>query len=144
MRRYLVLVSLILFAGCSRRDAGTGTNAPKAAPGVPHVTIVHPEQKPIKHVVEQPGFNVEPYQETPLYSRISGYVRKWHKDLGEPVKKDEVLADLHVPEMEVDVKQKEASVKHAEAQIDQAKATVLTAKAHMERLKSQYDRLSKA
>ena len=123
MRRVLMLATfLLVIAGCGRRDSAGRNDESKAPAGVPAVTIVHPEKKAIKHVVEQPGFNVEAYQEAPLYSRISGYVKKWHRDIGDSVKKDEVLADLYVPEMEVDVKQKEAAVKYATAQIDQAKA----------------------
>ena len=143
MRRIVSIATIIfVIGGCSRRDA-TKTDAPKAT-GVPVVIIVNPEKKAIKHVVEQPGFNVEPYQETPLHSRISGYVRKWHKDIGDTVKEGDILAELRVPEMEVDVKQKEAAVRYADAQIKQAKAAVLTATAQMDRARSQYDRLTKA
>jgi HlyD family secretion protein len=145
MRKLLIVTAiLIALSGCARRDSAARNDESQPPSGVSAVTIVHPEKKAIKHVVEQPGFNVEAYQETPLYSRISGYVKKWHRDIGDSVKKDEVLADLYVPEMEVDVKQKEAAVKYAAAQIDQAKAAVLTARAQTDRLKSQYERLAKA
>src|SRR5262249_28774404 len=64
--------------------------------------------------------------------------------IGDRVKRDQVLAELYVPEMEVDLKQKEASVGETAAQVKQAQAAVLSAKAHLARTKSQYERLSQA
>ncbi len=107
------------------------------------VTTVRPERKTVVHPIEHPGFNVEAFQETALYAKVSGYVAKWHADIGDAVKKGDVLAELDVPEMVVEVKQKEASVRQAEAQVAQAKAAELTAQARLERAKSQYERLAK-
>src|SRR5262249_24053826 len=63
--------------------------------------------------------------------------------IGAPVKKDEVLAELAVPEMQVDLQQKEAAIRQAEAQVGQARAAVLAARAQQARSKSQYERLSR-
>jgi HlyD family secretion protein len=133
-------------AGCQRpAPAATPQGQPAAPPAeATAVRIVKPERKTVRHPIEQPGFNVEAFQETPLYAKISGYVRKWNVDIGDRVKQDQVLAELDVPEMEVDLKQKEAAVRQAEAQVQQAKAAVLTAQAQLARAKSQYERLSKA
>jgi RND family efflux transporter MFP subunit len=108
------------------------------------VRIVRPERKTVRRPIEQPGFNIEAFQETPLFARITGYVRKWNVDIGDRVRKDDVLVELAVPEMEVDLQQKEAAVRQAAAQIGQAKAALLTALAQQERAKSQYERLAKA
>jgi multidrug efflux pump subunit AcrA (membrane-fusion protein) len=54
-----------------------------------------------------------------------------------------VLAELYVPEMEVDVKQKAAAVRRAKAQVKQANAAVLTAQAQVERNRSQSNRLAR-
>src|SRR5262249_40650411 len=105
--------------------------------------VVRPERKTVSRPIEQPGFNIEAFQETALYARISGYVGKWQPDLGDAVKKGQVLAELDVPEMQVDLKQKEAAVRQAEAQIQQARAAVLAAEAQQARAKSQYERLAR-
>jgi RND family efflux transporter MFP subunit len=104
---------------------------------------VRPERKTVSRPIEQPGFNIKAFEETPLYARVSGYVGKWHPDLGDRVKKGQVLAELDVPEMLVDLKQKEAAVRQAEAQIRQARAAVLAAEAQVAYSKSQYERLSR-
>jgi RND family efflux transporter MFP subunit len=99
----------------------------------------------VSRAIEQPGFNLEPFEETPLYPRVSGYVGKWNKkkDIGAAVKKGEVLAELDVPEMEVDLRQKKAAVRQARAQVGQAQAAVLAAQAQLARSKSQSERLAR-
>jgi RND family efflux transporter MFP subunit len=135
---------LPMLAGCQRTSSAA---SPQSQAAVSHagvsVRIVRPERKTIRHAIEQPGFNIEAFEETPLYAKISGYVREWKVDIGAPVRKGQVLATLYVPEMEVDVKQKEAAVGQAKAQIRQAEAAVLTARAQAARAQSQYERLSR-
>jgi RND family efflux transporter MFP subunit len=107
------------------------------------VRVINPERKTILHPIEQPGFNIEPFQETPVYARVTGYVQKWYVDLGDRVDEGHVLAVLNVPEMKVDLRQKEAAVNQAAAQVEQAKAAVLTAEAQLRRSQSQYERLAR-
>ena len=107
------------------------------------VSIVRPVQKPVQHTIQQPGFNIEAFEETPLYARISGYVGKRNADMGDRVRKGEVLAELQVPEMEADLRQKEAIVQQAKAQVKQARASIQVAQARLDRSKSQYERLAR-
>lgn len=132
-------------AGCQRSSSAATPEAPPAAPQAgPTVRLDKPKRKTVVHPIEQPGFNIEAFQETRLYARITGYVRKFSVDIGDSVRKDEVLAELAVPEMEVDLRQKEAAVRQAGAQVAQARAIVLSAQAQVARSKSQYERLAKA
>jgi HlyD family secretion protein len=135
---------LALAAGC-QRDAPAPAQPGKAgaASAEPAVRVVRPERKTVSRPIEQPGFNIEPFEETALYARLSGYVGKWQPDLGDRVKKDQVLAELDVPEMLVDLKQKEAAIRLAKAQIQQALAARLAAEAQLARSKSQYGRLAR-
>jgi RND family efflux transporter MFP subunit len=107
------------------------------------VAVVKPERTTLRRTVRQPG-SIRAFEQTLIFSKLAGYVRKWHVDIGDPVRKDDVLAELRVPEMEVEVKQKAALVQQAKAQIEQARAAVLTAQAQLERSKSQYARLERA
>ena len=136
---------LSLAAGCNRPPAASASQQPAAdTPTEPTVRVVRPERKTLSHRIEQPGFNIEAFQETPLFPRISGYVRTWNVDIGDRVSKGQLLAELYVPEMVVDLQQKEAAVQQANAQIAQARAALLTAQAQLERSKSQYERLARA
>src|SRR5947209_5520614 len=124
-------VPLLWAAGCSQPAEVARPAAQQSSAAAPAVRVVRLERKAVRYPIEQPGFNIEAFQETPLYARITGYVRKWNVDIGDRVRKDDVLAELHVPEMDVELLQKEAAVRQADAQIEQARATVATARAQM-------------
>src|SRR5436309_963630 len=138
-----VLVGLV--AGCNRPAADSSDQAAGASPsGTPAVKVVRPEKKDVRRLIERPGFNIEAFERTPLYAKIAGYVLKWNVDIGDRVHKDDLLAELYIPEMEVELKQKEAAVRQAAAEIKQADAAVQRAEADEERAKSQYERLARA
>jgi multidrug efflux pump subunit AcrA (membrane-fusion protein) len=107
------------------------------------VRIDKPRRRTIRYPIKQPGFNIEAFQETAVYAKITGYVKEWKVDMGARVKKGRLLAELSVPEMVVEVQQKQAAVRRAEAQVRQAQAAVLTAEAQAARAKSQYGRLTR-
>ena len=139
-----VVLVLSLAAGCDRPPANVPQSASAQPPAVePSVHLVKPVRQTVRRPIEQPGFNIEAFQETPLFARIAGYVRKWNVDIGDHVRKEQVLALLYVPEREAELAQKEAAIRQAAAQIDQAQAAVLTAQAQVERTKSQYERLAR-
>jgi HlyD family secretion protein len=137
-------VLLALIAGCHRDSpAPAQPGQAQAASAEPGVRVVRPERKTVSRPIDQPGFNIEAFEETLLYPRISGYVGKWNVDIGDPVKKDQVLAELDVPEMVVDLQQKEAAIRQAEAQVQQARAVRQAAVAQLARAETQYGRLAR-
>jgi multidrug efflux pump subunit AcrA (membrane-fusion protein) len=87
---------------------------------LPSVAVVRPERAAIQHEVAQPGA-IESFEETQVFAKVSGYVRKWNVDRGDRVRKGQVLAELWVPELEEELKQKEALIEQAEAQLGQAR-----------------------
>jgi RND family efflux transporter MFP subunit len=132
--------------GCQRSSpAATPREQAVAPPAEAAVRVVRPQRKTVRHPIEQPGFNIEAFQETPLYAKVAGYVGTWDPryDIGRTVRKGEVLAELSVPEMEVELRQKQAALQQAVAQVQQAKAAVLLAQAQLERYESQFRRLER-
>jgi HlyD family secretion protein len=139
----MAVTLLGLAAGCDRSRPKDGQAAPDKKATTPEVRVVSPERKTVTHRIEQPGFNIEAFQETAMYARITGFVRTWKVDIGDPVKKGDLLAELYVPEMVVEVQQKEAAVQKALAEIDQVRAAKLIAVAQVSRGKLQSERLAK-
>jgi multidrug efflux pump subunit AcrA (membrane-fusion protein) len=134
-----------LAAGCNVPSASSSDQASQPSSSQPPmVKVVHPEKKDIRRFIERPGYNIEAFERTPLYAKIAGYVRTWSADIGDSVHKDDVLADLYIPEMEVELKQKEAAVRQALSEIKQAESAVLRAQAELKHAESQYQRLSRA
>jgi RND family efflux transporter MFP subunit len=136
----LSMVLLGMVAGCNRPSAALPGQG--AAPKTQEVKVVRPEKKDVRRQIERPGYNIEAYERTPLYAKIPGYVQKWNFDIGDRVHKDDILAELYVPEMDVELKQKDATVRQASAEIEQAKTVILRAQAEYDRAKSQYERLA--
>src|SRR5262245_3251245 len=92
---------LALVAGCRRASdppQPAAAEAPDAGP--PKVAVVRPERTTVRRPLKRPGYNIESFQSTAVHARISGYVGKWHFDLGDRVRKGAVMAELSVPEME--------------------------------------------
>src|SRR5204863_439020 len=79
-------------------------------------------------ITEQPG-QIEAAEVTPIYAKLSGYAREVAVDIGDRVKKGQVLAELWVPEIEADVQQKKAMIDQAEAKRAQAEAASKVAQA---------------
>lgn len=139
---HLLLVPVLIVAGCSRTAAVPNAQTKDAAKGPPSVTLVKPVTKTLVHRIEQPG-EIQAFEQTSIYPKISGYVMKVHKDIDDPVEKGDVLAELTVPEMDVDLTQKQSLVTQAEAELQLAKDMVAVADAELSRMKSQFERFNK-
>ncbi|AKD55301.1 efflux RND transporter periplasmic adaptor subunit [Spirosoma radiotolerans] len=71
-----------------------------------------------------PG-ELESYYETDLYPRVSSYVKALHVDIGDQVKKGQVLAELEAPELTANLTEAYSKVKAAEAVYGASKGTFL-------------------
>jgi RND family efflux transporter MFP subunit len=151
IRRFLFCLGLSagvafvgLTSGCDRPSGSPSdqTAAPAGA-ATAQVKVVKPEKKDVRRLIERPGFNIEAYEHTPLYAKIAGYVQKWNFDMGAHVRENDVLAEINIPELEVELEQKEAAIEQVTSEIQQAKAANQRAEAELKRAESQYVRLDK-
>ena len=83
-----------------------------------------------------------PFQEIDVYAKESGYVQQLFVDYGTRVKKDQVMAILEIPELEIQLKQDDAAIKHAQDEVVRAQHDLARVKAVHETLHLQYKRLS--
>jgi HlyD family secretion protein len=127
------LLAVLAASGCAEEE--------KTAPSVsepPVLQVVHPQLRVISRTVGQPSF-VESYERTSIYPKLSAFIEKWNVDIGDKVRKGDVLADLFVPELREDYGTKKATVQYdrdrvrfAEKQVEVAAAEVQAAKAALE------------
>jgi RND family efflux transporter MFP subunit len=129
-----VLATLVALGAVPRslRAAALEQEDVVAAAVVPRVQVARAQRAASGAPVVLPG-TVQPLQETAMYARANGYVRKWNVDIGAPVKKGQVLADLDLPDLDEELRQARAAVKQAEAAIAQAKSQLGFARATNER-----------
>ena len=92
-----------------------------AAAVVPQVQVAKIHREAAGGPIVLPG-TVQPLQETAMYARANGYVRKWYVDIGAEVKKGQVLAELDLPDVDQQLRQARANAKEAAATITQAKS----------------------
>ena len=144
---YLLAAAIVvaLSAGCNQSSGEpvNKTAAPAAEPPSLAVSVVKPQRTTLRLSVRQPG-TVQAFEQTPIFAKISGYVQEWKVDIGDRVRKNQVLATLWVPEMEDDLRQKEALVAQAAAEVELAENAVPAAEAEYNRMKLQSARLSEA
>ncbi|MFZ6690355.1 efflux RND transporter periplasmic adaptor subunit [Undibacterium sp. SXout20W] len=61
--------------------------------------------------------------EAPIYARSSGYVVRWHKDIGARVAKGDVLAEIDTPDIDQQLAQAIAAREQAASSLDLAKTS---------------------
>ncbi|WP_437837354.1 efflux RND transporter periplasmic adaptor subunit [Sorangium sp. So ce1153] len=87
----------------------------------PRVAVVAPQPVSSDRALVLPG-SVQPLEETVVYPRVSGYVRKWSADIGDKVEEGQVLAEVDTPELDQELAQARAQLVQANAGLLQAKA----------------------
>ena len=120
----LWLVATLTAVGCSGEEK-------KVAPSVnepPVMQLTHPGLRKLVRVVGQPSF-VQSYERTSIYPKMSAYIEKWNVDIGDKVRKGDVLADLFVPELRELFETKKATVEFDKEQVRLAQKDVLVAAA---------------
>jgi RND family efflux transporter MFP subunit len=71
--------------------------------------------------------------ESALYARVNGYVAKWSVDIGDSVKKGQILATIETPELDADLVAVRAELVAAQAQVKVRAAEAEFAKSTNER-----------
>ena len=85
------------------------------------VTVVHPGKASITIPV-LPG-QTQAYTDAPIFAQTSGYLKKWHFDIGAKVKAGDVLAEIDTPEVDQELAQAQAQIKVAQAALNLAEVT---------------------
>src|SRR4051812_25764466 len=120
---------MLLTGGCSpATDSVPARAATAESPAATRVTTVTPERATIRRTTAQPG-QIDASEVTSVRARIPGYVRSFAVDIGDAVKKGQVLAELDVPEVDAELQEKRALIEQAEADRKQAEAAVRVAEA---------------
>src|SRR6266481_3617806 len=114
----VIAVAALLISGIwSRLKARTALNTETAQAALTAVSVVSPKQTAPADEIILPG-NVQPFINSPIYSRTNGYLKKWYFDIGAHVKKGQLLAVIETPEVD--------------QELQQARSNLLTAKANLE------------
>jgi RND family efflux transporter MFP subunit len=73
------------------------------------------------------------WYETTIYARVNGYVAKWLVDIGDHVRKGQVLAIIETPELDAELSAAKAQLKSSDAQVAAREAEAELSKSTNER-----------
>ena len=62
--------------------------------------------------------------QAPVASRASGYIKRWYKDIGSPVKAGDLLAEVETPELDQQLFQGQATQQQANESVQLAKSSL--------------------
>ena len=114
----LILLSVIGF----RIYAAIALRQQTKANLFPVVATTTPIQVTGTEKIILPG-NVQAWHEAPIYARTNGYIKKWYVDIGNHVKKSELLAVIETPELDAQYEQAKADLNTAIANNNLAQST---------------------
>ncbi len=121
----LAIMVAAVTAGCERPSE---TKTVHKAQPVMRVEVVKPARHTVRRSVGEPGQLVA-IETTPIHAKIAGYVRKMNVNMGEEIKKGQILAELHVPELDAEFRAKTAAIEQTKAKKAQADAAIKVAQA---------------
>ncbi len=116
--------------GAAEDELADAARAKASAP--PAVVVVRAERSPTAETLTLPGKTAAWYDST-IYARVSGYVAKWFVDIGDHVKKGQVLATIETPDLDAELAAAQAKLKSAEADVKVREAQAAFAKTTYER-----------
>src|SRR3984893_10119448 len=108
---FAVMLFRLIEAHSLKRGADTAYSA------APPVDVVTARPASIGQDLVLPG-QTAAWFETTIYARVSGYVAKWMVDIGDHVKKGQVLATIETPEVDAELAAARAQLKASEAQVN--------------------------
>ena len=119
----LLIVGAVVVAGIlPRLKARAALKVETNEEAVPNVSVIHPKLGAPKQEIVLPG-NMQPFQDSPIYARTNGYLKKWYVDIGGHVNSGQLLADIETPEVDQQLDQARADLNTAEANYGLAQTT---------------------
>jgi RND family efflux transporter MFP subunit len=128
----LVIAFLVVHHVRSRDESALAATTRELAQAPPSVVAVTVQTATVPRPLTLPGATAAWYTST-IYARVNGYVDKWYADIGDSVRKGQVLASIDTPDLD-------AQFVAAKAKLNAAEAEVKVKEAEAEFAKSTYER----
>jgi RND family efflux transporter MFP subunit len=87
-----------------------------------YVRVTSPRTGGAGQTLALPG-TLQGYVQSPIAARASGYLKRWHKDIGSRVQQGELLAEIETPEIDQQLSQARAARQQASSSLDLAHST---------------------
>lgn len=114
------LIGAGLCASCGQPPKVEASQTTKGSQQPIFVPVAEAQIRQMSHA-EVLTAEFRPFQEVELMSKVAGYVKTIHVDVGDRVQQGQVLAELEIPEMADDLARAQAGVVRAEADVVRAR-----------------------
>ena len=127
--KIITIIALILLAaGAGRTLLSRASNARileanAAVQAQQFVKVASPQSGKAGQSLTLPG-TLQGFVQSPISARASGYLRRWHKDIGSRVEKGDLLAELDTPEIDQQLSQAIAAREQTASSLALAKSTL--------------------
>lgn len=132
----VVVLILLLMAGVAAgvlkrqtHDRALAATADDEAGRAPVVNVGHVRQAGAKSTIELPG-DLVARVETPMYARVDGYLKNRPVDIGDRVKKGDLLVEIDTPDLDAQIAQTQATLAQSKATLQQLNAALAVAKSN--------------
>ncbi|HET9504529.1 MAG TPA: biotin/lipoyl-binding protein, partial [Hymenobacter sp.] len=113
----LIIIALVVFAGLfvlgwlprHRRDTARDEEKQAQTTAKPVVTVQPAKAAPDTTSVTLPA-DLRSQHETELFARVNGFVQSWKADIGQRVRRGQVLATITTPELDQQIAQAQANL----------------------------------
>lgn len=116
----------------AKRQKEVNADAAAVRDARPVVVVTFPTRQTDSPDLVLPG-EVQAFQRTSIYPRISGYLKRQLVDIGDQVEAGSVLAEIDAPEIDAQLSQARANVQNMQANIDKTKSDLSIAKLTLDR-----------
>ncbi len=118
----LTVVALLASGILPRIQASRNLRRETQEMAIATVTVVQPRRAAASPEIVLPA-NVQAFIDAPIYARTTGYLKKWHVDIGAHVKAGQLLAEIDAPEVDQALRQARADLATAEANLNLSRIT---------------------
>ena len=123
---FLVIPALLACSAVAtvyaRRSSNKSLAATTTTLALQNVNVIHAELGSPVTDLTVPG-TVQAFSESPVYARISGYLRVWNADIGAHVRKGQLLAVIEAPEVDEELSHARAMLSQTQANLQLATVT---------------------
>jgi RND family efflux transporter MFP subunit len=112
----------VVYGVLPRIEARADLKKEAANRNIMFVSVTKPKRASAVRELTLPG-NMQAFLDTPIFARTSGYLKRWHADIGKRVKAGELLAEIDTPEIDDQLQQARADLATAQANYQFAAST---------------------
>ncbi len=117
-----ILAGLFFAGALPRWRAQAALRADTEELSVPRVTLISPAPTRREVGITLPA-EIRPWQEASIIPRVTGYLKRWHVDIGTKVEAGQLLAEIDTPELDQELGRARALSAEADSRLELARSS---------------------